>query len=88
MLDKIKEFIKDNLGIIFGVTTIGLCINIFLLFPILGNQVSELILSVTLIFNLFPYPLNWLLFIPFLIAVVACVIRILDKILNIFKRLV
>lgn len=88
MLDKIKEFIKENLGIIFGVTTIGLCVNIVLLFPVLGNQVSQLILNITLVFNLFPYPLNLLLFIPFMISVVACVIRILDKVLNIFKKLV
>lgn len=88
MLDKIKEFIKENLGIIFGVTTIGLCVNIVLLFPVLGNQVSQLILNITLVFNLFPYPLNWLLFIPFVISVVACVIRILDKVLNTFKKLV
>ena len=53
MLDKIKEFIKENLGIIFGVTTIGLCVNIVLLFPVLGNQVSQLILNITLVFNLF-----------------------------------
>lgn len=87
MLDNFKEFIKENLGLIFGVVTISLCINIVTLFPAIGAKVSEIILIIPLLFNIFPYPFNWLLFIPFVIAMIGCVLRVLNMIGNQLKNI-
>lgn len=86
MLDNFKEFIKENLGLIFGVVTISLCINIVTLFPVIGAKVSEIILIIPLLFNMFPYPFNWLLFIPFVIAMIGCVLRLLNMVGNFLKN--
>lgn len=87
MLDNFKEFIKENLGLIFGVATISICINIVALFPAIGVKISEILLIIPLLFNMFPYPFNWLLFIPFVIAMIGCVLRLLNMIGNHLKNM-
>lgn len=79
MLDKIKEFVTNGLGLLFGAGLIAFCVNMFLLIPTIGNQLSQLMLIVPTIFNMFPYPLNWLLFIPFLLSMIVVVIKIFSK---------
>lgn len=78
-MQEIKDFLKGGFNFLLGVNIVGLFIMMMSLTPMVLDKIFQLYIVLPIVFNIFPFPFNWLLFIPILLLAIFSMLKILGS---------